>query len=88
MITLIWPYCVTHVFQIGSELRVSGFSLHGGGHGPRAPFIRGIHSSTFRLDVSTLCGICWVVSVRKAAQVELRSGRVEPPYTRPLFGST
>ena len=42
---------------------------------------RGLHSSTFRLDVSTLCGyIVWshTVSVTKTAQVELRSGQCEP----------
>jgi len=40
---------------------------------------RGLHSSTFRLIISTFCGIRWVVhgvSVTKTAQVELRSGRV------------
>jgi hypothetical protein len=40
---------------------------------------RGLHSSTFRLHVSTLCGyVVWShkVSVTKTAQVELRSGRV------------
>jgi hypothetical protein len=36
---------------------------------------RAFHSSTLRLNVSTVCGIRWVVSVTKAAQVELRSER-------------
>jgi len=29
----------------------------------RCPPTRGSHSSTFRLNVSNFCGICWVVSV-------------------------
>jgi hypothetical protein len=37
---------------------------------------RGLHSSTFRLDMSTFCGVRCVNSVTKTAQVELRSGRV------------
>ena len=34
---------------------------------------------------STACGIPWVISVAKSAQVELSSGRVYTPDTRPLF---
>jgi len=40
-----------------------------------APWDRDLHSSTFRLDVSTFCVVDLVVSVTKTAQVELRSGR-------------
>ena len=51
--------------------------LHARAH--RAARGRGLHSSTFQLVVSTLCGIremYWVVSVPKTAGVELRCGRV------------
>jgi hypothetical protein len=41
---------------------------------PPLPPLRDLHLSTFRLDVSTSCGICWVVrrrvSVPKTAQAE------------------
>jgi len=37
---------------------------------------RVLHSSTSQLNVSTLHGIHWVVSMPKTAQVELRSGPV------------
>jgi len=37
---------------------------------------RGLHSSTFRLNISTVCGICLVIPVPNTAQAELRSGRV------------
>jgi hypothetical protein len=78
--------------------------LHGGGGllVPRARrrAVRGrdTHSSTFRLDVSTLytstfrldvgalCGIRWwfqCVSMTKLAPVELKSGRVQSPVQRP-----
>jgi len=40
------------------------------------PGVRGVRSPTFRLNVSTLCG-GYVVT--KAAQVKLRSGRMEAP---------
>ena len=43
---------------------------------------RASHSSTFRLDVSTFCGIHWVISVfqcPKTSQNEPRSGRVSAP---------
>ena len=43
---------------------------------------RGLHSCTYRLDMSTFCGmswVVWVVSETKAAQVEQISGRVEDP---------
>jgi len=42
----------------------------------------GLHSSTFRLDVSTSGGIRWVFwffSMTQTVEVELRSGRVEAP---------
>jgi len=38
-----------------------------------------LYSSTCQIDMSTICGICWVVSVTKpheTAQVEPKSGRV------------
>jgi hypothetical protein len=54
-----------------------------------SPKTRGLHSSTFRLNVSTCCGIRWVHAfapvlsdrkiwgaVTKTAQVELKNGRV------------
>jgi hypothetical protein len=37
---------------------------------------RGLHSSTFQLDVSTLCEVDLVVLVAKTAHVRLRSERV------------
>jgi len=43
----------------------------------RQPWSRGLHSSTFRLDVSTNCGVRLMISVTKTAQVELRIGRVQ-----------
>jgi len=54
------------------------------GHVEEAPrrVGRGLHSSTFRLKVSTLCGyIVWslTVPVTRTAQVELRGGRVSAP---------
>ena len=42
----------------------------------------GAHSSTFELNGSTFCGMYWVVSVMKTAQVELRNGRVHAPGQR------
>jgi len=51
------------------------------------PLRRGLHSSTCWLDVSTYCGIFWVVEGcqwPKTAQLELRSGRVEAPADRPF----
>ena len=45
----------------------------------RQPRIRGLHSSTVQLNVSTFCHLCWgalLVSVTKVAQVEQRCGRV------------
>jgi len=47
--------------------------------GVRASIIRGAHSSTSRLNVTTFRGILWVVSVTKTAQVEVKSGRSEAP---------
>jgi hypothetical protein len=46
------------------------------------PLIRGLHSYTFQLNVSTFCWIHWVVAVNKTAQVKLRSGRVKAPGAR------
>jgi len=43
------------------------------------PCCKGLHSTTFPLDVSTFQGTRWVIAVTKTAQVELRSGRVEAP---------
>ena len=37
--------------------------------------VRGLHSSTFRLDVSTFCVVDLVVSVAKTAHVEARRWR-------------
>jgi hypothetical protein len=46
----------------------------------REPSYRGFLSSAFRLNVSTVRGIRWVVIlVTKTAQVEQKSGRVEGP---------
>jgi len=45
------------------------------GLGLFAPLCSGLHS-TFELDVSTFCGVGWVVSVTETAQVALSSGRV------------
>jgi hypothetical protein len=42
-----------------------------------APSRQGLTLVYFQLNVSTLCGIRWVVSVKKTAQVEPTSGRVE-----------
>ena len=36
----------------------------------------GLQTSTFRLDVSTCCGLCSQVASAKTSQVELRSGRL------------
>ena len=47
---------------------------------------RGLHSSTFQLNVSNLCMICWgglLVSVTNTAQDEPSSGRVEAPGVKP-----
>ena len=44
-----------------------------------APSVRGLHSSTFRLNLSTFRGIHWVVSLTLTNQVEVRSGGVEAP---------
>jgi len=38
---------------------------------------RGLHPSTFQLNVGTLCRMCWSVSLTKAYQVELRGKPVE-----------
>ena len=38
--------------------------------------IKGLHSSNFQLNVSTFCGIRWVVAVIKTAQVEPPSVQV------------
>jgi len=44
------------------------------------PLTRGLHSSTFRLNISAFCGKRWSVhGVTKKGQVELRSGRVYAP---------
>jgi hypothetical protein len=36
----------------------------------------GLHVSSFRLDVSTFCGLCWEISWAKTFRVEPRSGRL------------
>ena len=36
----------------------------------------GLHTSTFRLDVKTVCGLCLEVASAKTSQVELRGGRL------------
>jgi hypothetical protein len=65
------PHCLTAaVLGLSNALQVPG---------------KGLHSSTFRNDETTLRGIWyvhWAVSVTKMAQVELRSGRVEAPGVR------
>jgi hypothetical protein len=38
---------------------------------------RGLRSSTCRRKVTAVCAMRWVVSLAKATQVELRSGRVQ-----------
>jgi len=57
------------------------------------PATRGSPSPTFQLNVSTFCGMGWVGSVTKTAQVETaqveqRSGRVEAPHIRPISSLT
>jgi len=46
---------------------------------PSAPPPGGLHSSTFRIEVSNLCAVDLVVSVVKTTQVELRSGQIVSP---------
>ena len=41
--------------------------------------VRGLHSSTFQINVSTFRGVRCVISVTKTAQVEPKSGGVEAP---------
>jgi hypothetical protein len=45
----------------------------------REPACRGLHSSTFRLNVRTFQEVHWVVSVKKMAEVEERNGGVPCP---------
>ena len=79
--------------ELESSLSYFGFSNYCFQHGFRAfklhhptssgpPPSRALHSSTFRLGVSTFYGIRWVVwvdAVTNTAQDELRSGRVLAP---------
>ena len=47
--------------------------------GPEHMFLtRGLHSSTFRLDVSTFCGLRWVITEPRTAQDELSVDECKP----------
>jgi len=54
----------------------AGFGQHPGMQLPYGTPGRGLHSSTFQLNLSTFCAVDLVFSVAKTAQVELSSGRV------------
>ena len=53
-----------------------GRGLHSSTFQLNVSIFGGLHASTSRLDVSTFCRLCWELSLAKMVQVELRSGRL------------